>query len=213
MVDVRELARRATELHRKGLNTVEIGDELHLSPDTVDYLIEEGSEGMLPPSDVKIGWRSVGISPKRIRLVSEIMADIVSEELTKSSLSADAIAGIAINGVLFAYTVADILGKELIVYRPPSERGNSVGAFSSNYAGIKGKNIAVIDDVLSTGHAMESAIRDISEAGGRAVVAAVMVNKSSLNEIGGVPLRGMVRARSIGGTILGGGPLKSFAYK
>ncbi|MCL5252794.1 MAG: orotate phosphoribosyltransferase-like protein [Candidatus Thermoplasmatota archaeon] len=214
MVDVKELASRAIELHRKGLKPVEIGDELHLSPDTVSYLLEEGMEGTLPPSDVKIGWRSIGINPRRIRLVSEVLADITTEELRNHDTSADGIVGIAINGVLFAYSVAEILGKELIVYRPPSERGNSaVGAFSSNYAGIKGKNLVIVDDVLSTGHAMECSIRDIKDAGGKPVAAAVMVNKSSLNEIAGVPLRGMIRARSIGGTILGGGALRSYAYK
>jgi len=31
--------------------------------------------------------------------------------------------------------------------------------------------------------------------------------------VDGVPLRGVIRARSMGGTILGGGPLRSFPYK
>jgi hypothetical protein len=41
----------------------------------------------------------------------------------------------------------------------------------------------------------------------------VIVNKSSQNDIEGVPLRGIIRARSMGGTILGGGALRSFPYK
>jgi len=40
----------------------------------------------------------------------------------------------------------------------------------------------------------------------------VIVNKSSMNEIDGVPLRGLIRARSIGGTILGGGASRGFPY-
>ena len=213
MVDVKELASRAIELHRKGLKPMEIGDELHLSPDTVGYLLEEGLEGTLPPSDVKIGWRSVGVSPKRVRFTSEILADIAREEMTKLGKPADAIAGIAINGVPFAQSMAEIMGMEMIVYRPAPERGKAAGAFSSNYASVSGKRIILVDDVLSTGHAMEFAINDIKASGGEPLVAVVMVNKSSLNEIAGIPLRGMIRARSIGGTILGGGPLRSFAYK
>ncbi|MBX8637147.1 MAG: orotate phosphoribosyltransferase-like protein [Thermoplasmata archaeon] len=213
MVDVKELASRAMELHRKGLKPMEIGDELHLSPDTVGYLLEEGLEGTLPPSDVKIGWRSVGVSPKRMRLASEILADIAQEEITKQGKPADAVAGIAINGVPFALSMAEIMGLEIIVYRPTPERGKSVGAFSSNYAATAGKRVILVDDVLSTGHAMEFAINDVKASGGEPVMAVVMVNKSSLNEIAGIPLRGMIRARSIGGTILGGGPLRSFAYK
>jgi orotate phosphoribosyltransferase-like protein len=52
---------------------------------------------------------------------------------------------------------------------------------------------------------------DIKEAGGIPVLVVVIVNKGSLNEIDGVTLRGLIRARSIGGTILGGGS-KSFPY-
>lgn len=213
MAEVRELASKALELQKKGLKPFEIGDELHLSVDTVNYLLEEGAEGTLPPSDVKIGWRSVGVSPHRMWLVGEILADMASEELSKQNIKADSVAGIALNGVGFANPIAQILEAELIVYRPPAERTNSGGAFSSNHASPKGKKVVVVDDVLSTGHAMESAVNDIRTAGGEPVVCLVIVNKSSLDEIGGVRLRGIVRARSIGGTILGGGPIRSFAYK
>ncbi len=213
MVEVKELAAKAHELQKKGLQPTEIGDELHLTVDTVNYLLEEGEEGALPPSDVKIGWRSLGVSPHRMWLVGEILADMASEELAKQDVKADSVVGIALNGVGFANTIAQILEAEVIVYRPPSERTNSGGAFSSNYASPKGKKVVVVDDVLSTGHAMESAVNDIRAAGGEPVVCLVIVNKSSQDEIGGVRLRGIIRARSIGGTILGGGPLRSFAYK
>ncbi len=213
MAEVKELAAKARELQKKGLKPFEIGDELHLGVDTVTYLLEEGAEGTLPPSDVKIGWRSLGVSAHRMWLTGEILADMAREELDRQGVKADSVAGIALNGVSFAGTIAQIIEAEVIVYRPPSERANSGGAFSSNYASPKGKKVVVVDDVLSTGHAMESAVNDIRESGGEPVVCLVMVNKSSLDDIGGVRLRGMIRARSIGGTILGGGPLRSFAYK
>ncbi len=213
MAEVKELATKALDLQKKGLKPFEIGDELHLSVDTVNYLLEEGSQGTLPPSDVKIGWRSLGVSPHRMWLISEVLADIAEEEMNLKSTSVDSVVGIALNGVGFAGMIAQILEAEIIVYRPPSERVSSGGAFSSNYASPKGKKVIIVDDVLSTGHAMESAVNDIREAGGEPVLCLVMVNKSSLDEIGTVRLRGMIRARSIGGTILGGGPLRSFAYK
>lgn len=213
MAEVKELASKAMELKKKGLKPTEIGDELHLSVDTVNYLLEEGAEGTLPPSDVKIGWRSLGVSSHRMWLIGEILADMASEELGKLNVKADAVAGIALNGVAFAGTIAQILEAEMIVYRPPSERTSSGGAFSSNYASPAGKKVVVVDDVLSTGHAMESAVNDLKSSGGEPVVCLVIVNKSSLDEVMGVRLRGIIRARSIGGTILGGGPLRSFAYK
>jgi len=213
MADVKELAKKASELYSKGLKPFEIGDELHLSVDTVNYLLEEGSEGILPPSDVKIGWRSIGVSPRRLHLMGEIMADICTEEMAKKSTDVNTVVGIALNGIPLAEVIAQVLNREFAVYRPPAERTESGGAFSSNYAGLASKRAVVVDDVLSTGHAMECAINDLRAVGAEPVLCVVMVNKSSLDEMMGVPLRGCVRARSIGGTILGGGPIKSFAYK
>ena len=211
MVDVKELAANAKVLRKKGLGVREIADELHLSVDTVNYLIEYGAEG-LPPSDVKIGWRSVGVSGYRIGLMSELLSDMVLEELGKHDSDADVVLGISINGVPFATMLSEILGLDFGVYRPHAE-SDTGGAFSSNFASVgNGKKIIVVDDVLSTGATIKSAIADIKEAGGQPVLVVVIVNKSSLNEIDGVPLRGLIRARSIGGTILGGSGTKSFPY-
>jgi orotate phosphoribosyltransferase len=211
MVDVRELAANAKVLRKKGLGVREIADELHLSLDTVNYLIEYGSEG-LPPSDVKIGWRSVGVSGFRIGLMSELLADIALEELSRRDKDADVVLGISINGVPFATKLSEIMGIDFGVYRPHAE-SDAGGAFSSNFSSVDGKKkIIVVDDVLSTGATIKGAIADIKEAGGEPVLVMVIVNKSSMNEIDGVPLRGLIRARSIGGTILGGGASKGFPY-
>lgn len=211
MVDVKELAANAKVLRKKGLGVREIADELHLSVDTVNYLIEYGAEG-LPPSDVKIGWRSVGVSGYRVGLLSELLADIALEELTKREKDADVVLGISINGIPFATMLSEIMGLDFGVYRPHAE-SESGGAFSSNFASVAGgKKIIVVDDVLSTGATIKSAIADIKEAGGEPVLVMVIVNKSSLNEVDGVPLRGLIRARSLGGTILGGGASKGFPY-
>ena len=212
MVDVKELTKRARVLNDKGLSDREVADELHLSVDTVRYLVEQGEEGGLPPSDVKIGWRSLGVSGTRMALMSEILADIIVEELGKQKMDADTVLGIALNGVPFATYISENLGLDLAVYKPPANRGEASGSFSANYASIGGKKTVIIDDVVTTGATAEEAIKDVREAGGEPVLIVVIVNKSSLNEIGGVQLRGLIRARSMGGTILGGGPLHSFPY-
>lgn len=213
MVNVKELAKKALEYQEKGLNEREIGDELHLSIDTVRYLLEEGMESTLPPTDIKIGWRTLGIYGNRISMMSDILADIIMEEAEKRDLDVDVVMGIAVNGVSFATYISDILGIELAIYKPPVERGKKGGSISGNYASVESKSVVIIDDVMSTGATAQEAIKDVKTAGGKPVLMVVIVNKSSQNEVDGVPLRGVIRARSMGGTILGGGPLRSFPYK
>jgi orotate phosphoribosyltransferase len=212
MVDVKELAKRARELSEKDLTDREIADELHLSVDTVQYLVEQGEDGALPPTDVKIGWRSLGVSGTRVSLMSDILADIILEELGNRKMDVEAVVGIALNGVPFTTYLSERLRLDLAVYKPPAERGKTGGSMSANYASVKGKRVVIIDDVVTTGATAEEAVKDVREAGGEPVLIVVIVNKSSLNEISGVPLRGLIRARSMGGTILGGGPLHSFPY-
>jgi len=213
MVDVKDLAKKAREYKERGLNEREIGDELHVSVDTVRYLLEEGMDGTLPPSDVKIGWRSLGVYGARIAMMSEILSDIIVEEMEKRDLDVDVVLGIAVNGVSFATFMSDMLDAELAIYKPPVDRGKAGGSISGNYASVEGKKVVIVDDVMSTGATAQETIKDVRNAGGTPVLMVVIVNKSSQNEIDGVPLRGIIRARSMGGTILGHGPLHSFPYK
>ncbi len=192
MKSVKELAEKAMELRKKGLDVKEIATELHLSTNTVEWLLTKGIEEEEAPKDVKIGWRSIGIFPYRISKISEIMTDIILEEMEKRDFDVDAVVGVLINGIPFATFIAEELGVEMIIYRPHPKREE--GAFSSNYAHIEGKKVVIIDDVMSTGETMAKAIEDIRKANGDPKLGVVMVNKTPRDEIDGVPLRGLIRA-------------------
>ena len=197
MKDVNAIAKRAFEYKEKGLSEKEIADELHLSPETVTWLLTRGVKGGEPPKDVKIGWRSLGVYGNRIGFVAAAMSDIALEEMEKRQMDADAVLGIAINGIPLAALISEELGKELIIYRPSQERHGKGGAFSSNYASPHGKKVVIVDDVVSTGDTINAAIADIHEVGGTAVLAVVLVNKTAHDELSAVPLRALIRARSI----------------
>ncbi len=197
MKDVNAIAKKALEYKEKGLSEKEIADELHLSPETVTWLLTRGVKGGEPPKDVKIGWRSVGVYGNRIGFMAAAMSDIALEELEKRQIDADAILGIAINGIPLAALISEELGKELIIYRPSQERHGKGGAFSSNYASPQGKKVVLVDDVVSTGDTLKAAIGDVHDIGGTAVLAVVLVNKTALDDLAGVPLRALIRARSI----------------
>ncbi len=184
------------EYKQKGLSEKEIGDELHLSPETVTWLLTRGVKGEAPPRDIKIGWRSIGVYGSRIGYMSAALADVIMEETERRELEVDTICGISTNGIPFATLISEEMGKELAVYRPAQERLKG-GAFSSNYAGVDGKSVVIIDDVIGTGDAIRGAIKEIHEAGGKAVLAAVLVNKLEGDDLDGVPVRALVRARGI----------------
>ncbi len=197
MKSLEALIEKALELKEKGLSEKEIGDELHLSLNTVTWLLVKGLKGGAPPPDVKIGWRSIGVYANRIGFVSATMSDIILEEMEKTGEDFDSVCGIAINGIPYATFVSEELGKELVIYRPSAARHRGGGLFSSNYAGVEEKKIVIVDDILSSGDTIKGAIADITESGGSALLAVVMVNKTEHDDIDGVRLRAMVRARAI----------------
>ncbi len=193
MKSLEELYNRALELKNKGMADKEISTELHLSVNTVTWLLSKDlRENKV--QDAKIGWRSIGVYSNRIEKIAEIMADIIGEELSMDELTS--ILGIAINGIPFATMVSDILDKEMMVYRPhPSGKE---GLFSSNFSGVKGKNIVVIDDVISTGETMKRTISDIKKQGGNVSLCIVLVSKLSVDEINGVRIRSLIRTTLVG---------------
>ena len=196
MKTVDALAERAMELRKKGLSENEIGDELHLSKNTITWLLTRDVATEKPPADVKVGWRSVGVLGRRVAQLASIFSDIILEESDNKGFEIDTVVGIAINGIPLATIIAEELDKELSIYRPPVH-DESQGTFSSNYATLTGKNVAIIDDVISTGTVIQNAIADLRAQDAKPQVACIIVNKTATTEIDGVLVRSLIRARTI----------------
>ena len=187
---IEELRAQAFGLRKEGLNSQQIADELSLSQDTISWLLA-GGESKDRPTDVRIGWRSIGVRPERIAAIGTIMADVADEELGLDDI--DTIVGSSINGISFGHEVARCLGSEYTIYRNV-DGDDGHGVLSNKYGQVAGKKVVIIDDVLSTGTTMGRTIDSIRAAGGEVGLAIVLVNKSTRNEINGVPLRGIIRA-------------------
>jgi orotate phosphoribosyltransferase len=197
MKSIDSLVEKVMELKKNGLSESEISDELHLSVATVTWLLTRNVKVDKPPTDIKIGWKSIAVYGGRIGLVSSLYADIILEEMDKRDVEdLDSIVGIAINGIPIATMISEQLGIELSIYRPPIT-DEKKGTFSSNYASLKGKNVVVVDDVISTGGVAKSAIAALNEEGANPKLMVVMVNKTPLYEIDGIPVRSLIRARPI----------------
>jgi len=193
VLSIEELKALASSLMKEGLNTQQIADELSLSQDTITWLLS-GTGDSDRPSDVRIGWRTLGVRPQRIAAVGSIMADVVDEEVGYENI--DTVVGISINGIAFAYEVARVLESDMTVFRTTDE-GEGSGSLSNKYGQVAGKRVVIIDDVLSSGKTLSKTIHSIRSTGGEVVLAIVLVNKTTRNEIDDVPLRGLIRAVAV----------------
>ncbi|MEC8978649.1 MAG: orotate phosphoribosyltransferase-like protein [Candidatus Thermoplasmatota archaeon] len=190
-LSVEELKTKTAELRAKGLNTQQIADELSVSQTTVQWLSNE-SVTEAPPDDVRIGWRTIGARAARIEAIGLILADIIDEELGGD---VDTIVGISLNGIAFAQSLAGHIDADFAIYRSVDEDGS--GHLSNKYGNVAGRDVAVIDDVLSTGSTMRRTIEALRSEGANVCLCMVLVNKTERNEIEGVPLRGLIRAVNV----------------
>ena len=197
-MSLEKMAEKAVSLREKGHDNREIRQEMHLSEATVEWLLaKKASEDFnetLPP-DVKVGRRTVGVSGSRINSIAEIMADVILEEQEKKEFDLDMIAGITHNGIPLATNISDLLGLDFCMIRP--SRDGTETNYASNYAGIDGKNIVIVDDVVSTGATTKEAINFVKEQNGNPVLVVVLINKKADDDLEGIPLRALIRARPV----------------
>src|SRR2546428_10341462 len=118
MKDVNSIAKRAMEYKEKGLSEKEIADELHLSPETVTWLLTRGIKGGEAPKDVKIGWRSVGVYGNRIGFMAAATTHTAPRERARPHTGHGSISYVAINRNPLAALISGGLGEALIVLQP-----------------------------------------------------------------------------------------------
>jgi len=197
-MSIENMAKKAKELKEKGHANREISQEMHLSQATIEWLLAKQAtdnfDEQLPP-DVKVGWRTIGVSGSRINSIAEIMADVILEEQEKHGFDLNMVAGLTNNGIPLAIIISDLLGIDFGMIRP-SREGTEIN-YASNYAGLKDKHIVIVDDVVSTGTTAKEAIHFIKQNNGIPVLTMVLINKKADNELDCVPLRALIRARPV----------------
>ena len=190
-MSIEELRKQVESYRTEGLSTQQIADEMSLSQTTVlrlsaKEIVEE------QPIDIRVGWRSIAVKGSRIEAISSIFCDIIEEECGDEI---DVIVGISLNGIAFAQSIASMMDLELSISRSISEDGN--GHISDVYADVRGKNVVIIDDVISSGTTMKKTINNLKSMGSNVSLCVVLANKSVVDELEGVPLRGLIRVVSV----------------
>ena len=99
-MSIEKMSAKAKELKSKGHSTREICQEMHLSQATVEWLLaKQASDNFTEsvPADVKVGWRTIGVSGTRIQAIAEIMADVILEEQENQQFDLDMVAGLTLS--------------------------------------------------------------------------------------------------------------------
>lgn len=205
MKNIESLIKKAIELKTKGLADDLISEELNVSSETVTWLFTHAEETIAAPGpkDVWINWSTIGRSPFRVSLVSQVLADMICKSLNTNNCSGDVVVGIALSGLPLANMVANHLGADLAVYTPSKQMTLRVagrkmsGNISSNFSDVKDSTCIIIDDVVTSGNTIEETIEYLRENGARIRIIAVLIDKRGINDIAGVPMVSMLKVLRI----------------
>ncbi|SDG32639.1 orotate phosphoribosyltransferase [Methanolobus vulcani] len=198
MKNIDKLIQKALELQANGLVTRQIADELNVSRETVTWLLTRAKkeEVSSAPKDISVNWSSIGKSAFRMRHVGIAMCDMVLDTVEATGNEIDLVVGIGLSGVPLASLIAEELNTELSVYHAYNEQGDDSklnGAFSRNFAGIKGKKCIIVDDVITTGNTMADVVTHLRSSGAKPLAIAVLVDKSGSETLSEVPVHSLVR--------------------
>jgi orotate phosphoribosyltransferase len=197
MKNIEKLIQKALELQANGLVTRQIADELNVSRETVTWLLTRAKKEEVSPApkDISVNWSSIGKSAFRMRHVGIAMCDMVLDTVEATGNEIDLVVGIGLSGVPIASLIAEELSTELSVYHAYNEQSDESrmkGAFSRNFAGIKGKKCIIVDDVITTGNTMNDVVTHLRSSGAKPVAIAVLVDKSGSETLSEVPVHSLV---------------------
>ncbi|WP_048203429.1 orotate phosphoribosyltransferase-like protein [Methanocaldococcus infernus] len=190
----KEILEKVLELKNSGLSIGEIADELNISTDTARYLVLN-AEKLLEKSepidlDIYVDWRNIGSSGERLRYLSLIMADIIKSR----NIDFDIVIGISNSGIPLATLIASELKKEFGVYI--TKKDENKGSLSKNFSPATYKKAIIIDDIVTSGKTLTECIKKLKEVCSPKLIV-VLIDKSGLNEIEGIPLVPLIRVSGI----------------
>jgi len=196
-----ELIKKAYELRSRGFTTGEIADELNVSKDTARWLIlQMGSKNIefkaqKAPVDFAIDWKNLGSSSARMMNVSAAMADLALEYG-----NVEVVVGITVSGVPFATMMAEIIGADITVFHPIKHRKeeDAKGAISSNFASVEGKNVVIVDDVITSGRTIKEAIDVLNDLGANPLGVVVLIDKKGISKMDKIPVESLIRVSRLG---------------
>jgi len=75
------IRKEALKLREKGYTIDEIADILNLQRDTVVWLLMKEAEEKMKPIDVYVNWFNIYSSPRRLKMLAEMLVDLIKENI------------------------------------------------------------------------------------------------------------------------------------
>ncbi|WP_459201619.1 orotate phosphoribosyltransferase-like protein [Methanococcus sp. CF] len=195
----KELILKALKLRDMGFPSGDIAEELNISVKTALYLTLNGEELLKAEEspkedseklDIFLEWDNVRASSRRLRNISKIICDMLSD------VEFDGVVGISSGGVPLATLISDELDKNFSIYVPKkhvhTEKEKTTGFIGQNMSSIVGKDVVIVDDVMTSGNAVKETIKYLKGIANPKKVVVVM-DKSGLDEIDGVSIEHLFR--------------------
>jgi orotate phosphoribosyltransferase len=97
MNNIEDLIQKASELQSNGLVTGQIADELHVSKETVAWLLTHSKKGEITPApkDIFVNLNSIGKNATRLYNISLVLCDMVLKTLENINTEVDVVVGVA----------------------------------------------------------------------------------------------------------------------
>jgi len=199
----KSLIKKVLELRDAGLTAVDIAEELNVSVDTALYLVLNGEKLLKEPEEVEekvekkidifVNWDDIKISPKRLRCITSIMCDMLKD------IDFDVVLGISTGGIPLGILISEELNKDFSIYIPKKHlygRDKTTGFIGHNYQSMKGRGVVIVDDVITSGNTIRETINYVKGIGDPKC-AIVVIDKSGIEEIEGVPIRALFRVGAV----------------
>ena len=74
---------------------------------------------------------------------------------------------------------------------------NVEGTISNNFGSVEGKRAVIVDDVTTSGKTVKEAIEIVKNNGGTPVAVAVLIDKSGIDEIDGIPVESLIKVSQL----------------
>jgi len=185
------IRKEALKLREKGYTIDEIADILNLQRDTVVWLLMKEAEEKMKPIDVYVNWFNIYSSPRRLKMMAEMLVDLIKENIKEDI---DIICGIGDKSLPLALEVSSKLNAKMALLSIKSKEGKTLEAIvDPGYAQLeKGKNIVLVEDIVRTGAYLEAALETLRKYDSNILAIVVPISKLGRKVFSGVPVLSLI---------------------